>query len=400
MLIKNCRLVTSREIIFADVLIEGEKIVNIGRGSRSGEVIDAKNKFVIPGLVDVHVHMRDFEQSYKEDFFSGSSAALAGGITTFVDMPNSSPPATDSKTFQRRLEVASKKSLVDFGINFGITSGNLEESKKVAPVACKVYMDGTLGEINEEVLAQAIKERNRVAVHAEYASMDGKPKAEEEAVKKVCSLAANFKKPVHICHISCRSSLNYLNEYTTCEVTPHHLLLTERELKEQGDIARVNPPLRTQADNRALWAALKSERINAVASDHAPHEVSEKEEDALPGFPNLDVMLRLFLTLVNERKITIQELVRWMCENPAKIFGIKNKGEIKVGSDADLVILNMEEKSKIDVDEFYSKAKYSPFEGQTTVGSAGRVILRGRPAFEEGDILVKRGYGRLISLYP
>ncbi|MDI6655713.1 MAG: dihydroorotase family protein, partial [Candidatus Hydrothermarchaeota archaeon] len=130
MLIKNCRLVTSREIIFADVLIEGEKIAKIGRGSRSGEAIDAKNKFVIPGLVDVHAHMRDFEQSYKEDFFSGSSAALAGGITTFVDMPNSSPPATDSKTFQRRLEVASKKSLVDFGLNFGIAAGNLEESKK------------------------------------------------------------------------------------------------------------------------------------------------------------------------------------------------------------------------------------------------------------------------------
>lgn len=389
MLVKNCRLVTPREIIFADVLIEGEKIAAIGKGLKSGEVIDAKNNFVIPSLVDIHAHMRDFEQSYKEDFFSGSSAALAGGVTTFVDMPNSLPPVTDSKTFQRRLDVASKKSLVDFGLNFGITAGNLEESKKVAPAACKIYMNGTLGEINEKTLAQAIKEC-KVAVHA---STDGEPKAEEEAVRKVCSLAANFKKRVHICHISCRNSLDYLNEYTTCEVTPHHLLLT-------GDIARVNPPLRTRADTRVLWAALKSGRINAVASDHAPHEASEKEEDALAGIPNLDVMLRLFLTLVNERKITIQELARWMSENPAKIFGIKNKGEIKVGSDADLVILNMDEKGKIDVDEFYSKAKYSPFEGWTTAGNIDRVILRGKVAFEEGEILVKRGYGKLISLYP
>ncbi len=399
MLIKNCRLVTSKEIIAADVLIEGEKIARIGKGLKSDYTIDAKNKLVIPGLVDIHTHMRDFEQSYKEDFFSGSSAALAGGVTTFVDMPNSSPPVIDSKTFQRRLEVASKKSLVDFGLNFGITAGNLEESKKAAPVACKIYMNGALGEINEKTLAQAIKECNRVAVHAETGT-DGEPRAEEEAVRKVCSLAARFKKYVHICHISCRSSLNYLNEYTTCEVTPHHLLLTEKELKEQGDIARVNPPLRMQADTRALWAALKSGRINAVASDHAPHEASEKEEDALAGIPNLDVMLKLFLTLVNGKKITVNELVRWMCENPAKIFGIKNKGEIKVGSDADLVILSMGEKSKIDVDEFYSKAKYSPFEGRTTVGSIDRVILRGKVAFEEGDMLVKRGHGKLISLYP
>lgn len=391
MLVKNCRLVTSREIIPADVLIEGEKIAGIGRGLKSGEVIDAKNKFVIPGLVDVHVHMRDFEQSYKEDFFSGSSAALAGGVTTFVDMPNSSPPVIDSKTFQRRIEAASKKSLVDFGLNFGITAGNLEESKKVAPVACKIYMSGALGEIKEKTLAQAIKEC-RVAVHAET-NTSGEPKAEEEAVRKVCSLAARFKKHAHICHITLRNSLNHLNEYTTCEVTPHHLLLTE-------EIARVNPPLRTPADTRALWAALKSGRINIVASDHAPHQASEKEEDALAGIPNLDVMLRLFLTLVNERKITIQELVRWTCENPTKIFRIKNKGEIKVGKDADLVILNMDEKSKIDVDEFYSKAKYSPFEGQTIVGAVDRVILRGKLAFEEGDILVERGSGRLISLHP
>lgn len=155
--------------------------------------------------------------------------------------------------------------------------------------------------------------------------------------------------------------------------------------------------MRTPSDTRALWLALKTGRINIVASDHAPHEASEKENEALPGFPNLDVMLRLFLTLLNERKITIQELVRWMCENPASIFGIKNKGEIKVGSDADLIILNIEEKSKIDVDEFYSKAKYSPFEGRSTIGRIDRVILRGKLAFEEGDTLVKRGYGKLVS---
>ncbi len=385
MLIKNCKIVTPREIINANILVEEERIADIGRTlkARGEEAINARGKPVIPGVIDAHVHMRDFEQNYKEDFYSGTCAALAGGVTTILDMPNSKPPVTSASLFQRRIETAQKKALVDFGINFGITSNNLNEIEKVNPVAFKIYMDGGLGEISDAALEEAIKRCPRVAVHAEDAAIIKRnaqfvkedednflihgdirePEAEERAVAKVCELAKRHRKHVHICHISYRKSLRYLNEYTTCEATPHHLLLTETELKEQGGVAKTNPPLRSPLDLRALWDALKSGRINMIASDHAPHRAREKEGAVLStpsGMPNLDVTLRLFLTLVNKGTLTLQEFVALMCENPARIFGLGDKGAIERGKHADLLVLNMDKKGKIEADEFYSKAKYTP----------------------------------------
>ncbi|MEE8167399.1 MAG: dihydroorotase family protein [Candidatus Hydrothermarchaeales archaeon] len=414
MLLKNCKIITAKDIISANILIEDGKIVKIGRGLKDKEVINVKGKPVIPGLVDVHVHMRDFQQRYKEDFFSGSKAALAGGVTTFVDMPNTLPPITDERTFQRRLKEAGAKSVADFGINFGITSANLDEMEKVDPVAYKIYMDRTLGEIGDEVLEEAMSRCNgKMAFHAEegamipdklleefldHARVRG-PEVEEAAVRKTSELAKSMKRQVHLCHLSLGSSLEYLNEYTTCEVTPHHLFLTEACLKEMEGLAKTNPPLRSEKDVKTLLVALKEGKIDIVASDHAPHEASEKEAgpaEAPPGAPNLEVMLRLLLTLVNKRVITINRLVEVACENPAEIFGIK-KGRIEVGMDADLVVLNLKARGRIEGDEFFSKAKYTPFEGWKVTGNVEKVILRGEVAYEDGDICVKRGYGEPVT---
>jgi dihydroorotase len=417
MLLKNCKIINSEKVINADVLIEGEKIKEIGTGLKDDEIIDVKGKPVIPGIIDLHTHMRDFDQKYKEDFISGSRAALAGGVTTFIDMPNSSPPVVDAHSFTKRLEVAEKKSLVDFGINFGFTGTNLDSLEEIEPSFCKVYLDGSLGGITDDALEDAIRGCPKIAVHAEDEGIIKKnleklrgvedpliyskirePKAEETAVAKTCKLASSVKRKVHICHISLKKSLRYLNEFTTCEVTPHHLLLSEKKFKELGGIAKTNPPLRSSQDVRALWEAIGGGRIDVIVSDHAPHREDEKEDiiSAPPGIPNLDVMLRIFLTLVNKKVITLHDIVRLMCENPAKILGLQ-KGEIKVGNYADLVILNLKEKSVIEVDEFYSKAKYSPFDGWRTVGNVERVFLRGKIAFEDGDFTVKKGYGKWIG---
>jgi dihydroorotase len=401
----------------ADILIEGEKIKEVGVGLRGDEIFNLRGKLVIPGVIDLHVHMRDFSQKYKEDFTSGSKAALAGGVTTFVDMPNSSPPVIDAKTFRRRLEEAGRKSLIDFGINFGVVTDNSRFLKDIRPSFCKIYMDGTLGEIDDETLRNAIRRCPKTAVHAEDINVikeniekfKGKevsdfhlkirgPEAEEKAIKKIASLTASLNKSVHICHISLRKSLEYLNENVTCEVTPHHLLLTNKELKEKGGIAKTNPPLRSQSDTNALMGALKNRRIDIVASDHAPHLEDEKEDEvsAPPGIPNLDIMLKLFLTLVNKKVLTLSDIVRTMCENPARLLGLK-KGEIKKDNYADLVILDLEKESKIEVEEFYSKAKYSPFEGWRTKGCPEVVFIRGEIAFEDEDFIVKRGYGKWIG---
>lgn len=419
MLLKNCKIIGPDDIIHGDILIEGEKIVGIGNGFKDDDVINVRGRAVIPGIVDAHVHMRDFEDRKKEDFYSGSRAALAGGITTFIDMPNSHPPVINVKTFKRRVSEAEKKSVADFGINFGITHGNMQELGKISPTACKVYMDGTLGKVDDETLEAAAKNCAIAAFHAEDAStiernmayinkgrdflLHGQlrePRAEEIAVKKVAEMAKRLEKRLHICHISYRKSLRHLNDFTTTEVTPHHLLLTETDLRKKEGVAKTNPPLRSPLDLRMLWDALKAGKIDIIASDHAPHTESEKEGgvfEAPSGIPNLDVMSKLFLTLVNKGTLSLFDVVRLMCINPSKIFGMEDKGEIAVGKDADILILDMDRKSKIDVDEFYSKAKYSPFEGWKTVGKVETVILRGKVAYEDEQFNVRRGYGKMIG---
>lgn len=420
MFIENCKIVTPAGIIPRNIQIEDGKILKIGKSLKvSGESIDAEGRPVIPGLVDVHVHMRDFDQKNKEDLVSGSMAALRGGVTTFLEMPNTSPPVTEKKTFIKRVKLAEKKSLVDFGQYFGITSENLGEIDGVRPSGYKIYLDGGLGEIPDNILEEAILKCNHLAVHAEDSgiirknfesaqdsddfSMHGNirsPLAEENAVQKVCEIANRLGKPVHICHLSSMGSLGHLNNYTTCEVTPHHLFLTDKELKEWGGPAKTNPPLRTKLDNQELFSALKKGRINFIASDHAPHTVAEKEGSlfqAPSGMPILDFMLRLFLTQVGRGTMSLVELVRFLSYNPSQVFSIKSKGEIVPGKDADLLFLDMKKEGKIDVDEFYSKAKFSPFDGWKTVGDMDTAIVRGEVVFEDGEITGKKGFGKSVN---
>lgn len=404
MLLKNCRIVSSRGVARGDILIEGGKIADIGGRLKDDEFLDVKGRFVIPGIIDIHVHMRDFEERGKEDFYSGSRAAVAGGVTTFVDMPNTKPPVVDAGTFEQRTSLASRKSVADFGLNFGVTKENWAFEPGVEPAAYKIYMDGSLGEVNEKVIEGTLGLRDVVAVHAEepglFVGSQRPPEAEVEAVRKVSALAENLQRKVHICHVSSRESLGYMNSYTTCEVTPHHLFLTEKALKDYGGIAKTNPPLRSSRDVKALWEGLKNGWISVIASDHAPHKVRDKERDfdeAPPGMPNLDVMLRLLLTAVNQGRITLPELVMWMCENPARLLGLEAKGHLKPGMDADIVLLDMGGKGRIEVDEFFSKAKYSPFEDRKVIGGVDKVFLRGKLAYEEGEITAKRGYGKPLK---
>jgi dihydroorotase len=422
MLLKDCKIIDSRGMVRGDILMEGETIKEIKKdiAPRGEETMNLKGAVVIPGLVDCHVHMRDFEEKKKETFRTGSRAALAGGVTTFLDMPNSNPPVVDGETFARRVEAASRQSLCDFGINYGLTGESLDRMGQARPASLKVYMDGGLGPVDQDTMKRAVESGWRVAFHAEDGEMIRRnleylkgeekgdfllhgdlrePKAELWAVKTVCQLSKVMERPVHICHISYRKSLPLLGDLQTWEVTPHHLLLTETDLKNLKGFAKTNPPLRSPLDIQALWGALKAGKVPMIASDHAPHTLAEKEAgplEAPSGIPGLDTMLRLLLTLVSKRTLTLQEVVRLASENPARIFGLKAKGRIAPGMDADILVLDMKEEGKIDVDEFHSKAKYSPFEGWKTVGSVRKVFLRGRLAYDDEDFLVRPGYGRFI----
>jgi dihydroorotase len=417
MLLKNCKIVNSLNVNEGDILIEGEKIVKIGRGLKSeGNVLDVKGKIVMPGVVDAHVHVRDFKEARKEDFTSASQAALAGGITTFLEMPNTTPRIDNPKTLEKRVETGEKRSLVDFGTHVEFS----EEIGRIGGIkfpSAKIYMD-QLKEDFEKSLHKAFTTSIPLSFHCEdpriisrnlrFAKDTGdfllhgdirEKEAETRAVEIVSRLASKYKKLVHICHLTLPKSIRLLNKFTTAEVTPHHILLTEKDLRDKKGIAKTNPPLRSKLDVYGVWKALKRGRISVIASDHAPHLLKDKKKDVLSspsGIPNLEVMLRLMLDLVNRGAIKLPDLVRMMCENPSKIFRVENKGFIRPGADADLLTLDMEAESTIDPSEFYSKAKYSPFAGRKTIGNVEKVISRGKISYSKGEFIVDPGYGKYL----
>ncbi len=425
MLLKNAKLALSSGITTGEILIQEGKIAAVGKAlrARGEEKLNLKGKLVIPGVVDIHVHLRDFAEKRKEDITSGSKAALAGGVTTFFEMPNTKPPVTSAATYHRRLMLAKRRSLVDFGIYFGVTGGNLQELRKLSPHACKLYLDGTLGSVDYSAVEEALKAASFVAVHAEDSEVIKRslakvksadedftrycevrpPEAESVAVARIARIAARLKKRVHICHLSTAEALRHLNEYTTCEVTPHHLLLTRKALAEHGSYAKTNPPLRSSKDVAALWQALKEGRVTCIASDHAPHALADKDGDflsAAAGIPNLEIMLPLLLTMVNRGRLTITQLIKLCCEAPAELLGIESKGSIAAGKDADLVVVDMRREGVVSAEEFHSKAKYSPFEGWRLRGGVEIVLLRGEIAYQDEDFLVKPGYGKPVLPLP
>ncbi len=383
-----------------DILIEGERIKKVGKIIRGDESINIRKKIVIPAFIDVHVHLRDFKERHKETIETGTKAAISSGITTLIEMPNTEPSIDNMENLKKRISIINKKSYVDVGIFFKFTDKIEKDVEDV--FGYKFYMDKPF---SDETFIKSFELGKIVCYHAEdYKIIEENKKkfrehhkirnckAEVIAIQKVAKNALIKRKKVHICHISCSDSLKYLNEYTTCEVTPHHLLLNKEHYEEYGGIAKVNPPLKSKKDNIYLLEALKKGKIDIIASDHAPHSISEKEsEDSPSGIPNLDVMAKIFLTLVKRNVISLYDLWRLYSRNPAEIFGIKEKGYLREGYYADMVVVDFDAKGKIDPDEFFSKAKYSPFEGFKYHGDVEIVFLRGKIVYYDGDIVEKRG---------
>lgn len=403
MLIKNCKIFSPTDYIHGDILVHGEKIARVARSlkARGEDVVNVRGRQVIPGLVDPHVHLRDFREKHKEDVVSGTRAALAGGVTSLLEMPNTQPSITSSSQLQRRERLLKRKACCDFATRLGIAGGWGGEGSALA----KIYLDGTLGEVSDGLLERAVKKLSSLAVHAESGEviMRGRerfrehakvraPEAEISAVKKVAMTAEKYKKKVHLCHLSTAKALDFLNEHTSSEVTPHHLFLNTKHARALGGLATTNPPLRSVKDNSALWKALRDGRVDMLASDHAPHRLEEKEgEQPPPGVPNLEVSLKLLLTMVKRGTISLSQVVRWCSCNPARAFGLEQKGSIEPGKHADLVVVDMKKEGKIEPEHFYSKAKYSPFDGWRYMGDVSMVFLRGKKAFEDGEVAHTRG---------
>ncbi|MFH1850650.1 MAG: amidohydrolase family protein [archaeon] len=376
MLVKNGRVLIRGKLVDCNLLLEDGRIRQITKAMPSSdEAINARGMVVMPGVIDPHVHFREPGFTWKEDFRSGSGAAAAGGVTTYLDMPNNDPPTTTARLLDEKRELA-KKSVVNYGFHFGATGDNAGEIRRAKNIASvKVFMDISTGSmrIDSQSALKRVFAEKMVSVHAEG-----------DNVKKAIGLARH---KLYLCHLSSRQEISFdkrSNVY--CEATPHHLFLTPRN----DPFCLMKPALKDTQDREALWGAVKGGFIDTIGSDHAPHTIEEKQSHDPPyGVPGVETSLPLMLDAVNRRRLPLSRLVEMMCENPARIFGM-NKGRVAKGFDADLTIVDLKMEKKIRNDELRTKCGWSPFDGVQLKGWPAYTIVMGRVAFD-GDIVNNTG---------
>ncbi len=387
-------------------------IVAIKKVLESVDVEDHGDALILPGCVDMHVHLRDPGLTEKEDFPSGTRSAALGGVTTVVDMPNTRPPVTTAESLRKKWARVRGRAAVDYGL-FAAPRSEASVAQLSEATAYKVYMaestgglqidEGTLG----EVLRSAGEAHTLVVAHAEDATRfqkeppttlaghsQARPKESEvSAIETLGKLRVDG--PLHVAHVTCVEALDAIPQGVTTEVTPHHLFLDcARPLKAFG---KVNPPLRSPEDRKALWAAFAAGRIDVVGTDHAPHTQGEKEEpfdEAPSGLPGVATALPLLLRQVRSGELSLDRLVHSMAARPAEILGIP-KGRIEVGADADLVVVDARVVMKITARRVRYKCGWTPFEGMEGVFPR-TVYLRGERIVEDGEPIAERA-GRPVA---
>jgi len=420
-LIRNGEIATLQGLRRADVLIRGERIAAVEAGLTAPPgtlLIDVGGYVVLPGLIDAHVHLREPGDEHKEDFTGGTRAALAGGVTTVLGMPDTKPPLTDATLLAHALTLAAGKAVCDHGLFLGATHDNLAAAFRVKDaVGLKLYMGSSAGSLivgdfaGQYAHFKAYPANRVVALHAEdegavqfFAKLGQRrpPLCAELAVQRAIAMAGDLKRRIHICHLSTAREMELVKEArkrgvkVTCEVTPHHLFLSSDVESRLGALGQMNPPLRSEEDTEALWQNLAS--IDVIASDHAPHTLDEKRSASPPsGVPGLETMLPLLLTAVHQKQMSHADLVRLTAAGPAKLFGLVDKGRIEEGAHADLVIVDPKVQWKIEGAKLHTRCGWTPFEGWQMRGKIVQVYLRGQLAFEGDQITVEPGYGQRVK---
>lgn len=350
------------------------------------------NTITLPGLIDPHVHLREPGQTEKEDFFTGTQAAIAGGFTTIIDMPNNPEPITTTEKLDAKILLAKEKTVSDIGFHFGTLGDNLDEFTKVTGnvKGLKIYLNHTTGDF-------LIDQNKLLAIFQAWPAENGPIllHAEEEKIKEVIQVIKETGKRAHICHISSAAELSYVMEAKeqgipiTCGVTPHHLFLSHDDEKYLGSHGMMKPVLKHKTDVEFLWKHLAA--IDIVESDHAPHTMHEKEgETPHFGVPGLETTLPLLLTAVSQNRLTIVDVIRLCFEGSSQIFNITT-------DDQTLVFVDPYETYEIKNENLFTKCKWSPFNGWKVKGKVMEVKLRGETVFSNGDITALPGSGSIIS---
>ena len=435
-LIKNAKIVNENSIIEGDIYIENEMIVEVADSisAKSPDVVifDAEGKHVLPGVIDDQVHFREPGLTHKATIETESRAAIAGGITSFIEMPNTNPQTTTIEELDNKFNIAKESSYANYSFMFGGTNDNLEEILKVDPkkvAALKLFLGSSTGNMlvdNPEVLEKIFSSTDLViAVHCEDEGMirENLAKHKEEfgddipieyhpiirseqacylSSSKAIELAKKTGARLHVFHLSTgietelfTNKIPLEEKKITAEVCIHHLWFTDADYKEKGTFIKWNPAVKTQKDKDQLWAALLDDRIDVIATDHAPHTLEEKQNvytKAPSGGPLVQHALVGMLEMHHQGRISIEKIVEKMCHNPARLFQVEKRGYIKPGYFADLVIVDLNNPWTVNKDNIYYKCGWSPFEGTTFKSRITHTFVNGYLAYKNFKIYdIKKG---------
>lgn len=421
LLIRHARVILPNgEFMIGDVLTQGGKIVEVASeisNATPTQEIDAQGLTLLPGVIDPQVHFREPGLEHKEDLFTASCACARGGVTSFLEMPNTRPLTTSQSALDDKLERAANKCLVNYGFFIGATGDNLTELVSAQPTpGIKIFMGSMHGQLlvdQETVLEEIFAHGSRlIAVHAEDQARINQRRQEFagihdpaihsqiqdnqaalNATQLALKLSKKYQRRLHILHMSTAEEAELLREdkpsWVTAEVTPQHLLLNTSAYQTIGTLAQMNPPLRSPHDNEVLWQALRDGVIDFIATDHAPHTLEEKGQtypNTPSGMPGVETSLPLMLTSAMAGKCTVSQVVNWMSKAVATAYGIPNKGEITPGYDADLVLVDLNTYKPVKREEVLSKCGWSSFEGWNLTGWPVTTIVGGEIVYDQGKL--------------
>ncbi len=438
-LIKNAHIVNEGTILKGDILIEGDYIkeINDSISAKSADVIvfDAEGKYVLPGVIDDQVHFREPGLTQKATIETESKAAIAGGITSFIEMPNTNPQTTTIEELEKKFEIASKTSSANYSFMFGGTNDNLDEILKVDPkqvAALKLFLGSSTGNMlvdNPEVLENIFsKTKLLIAVHCEDEATiktnldiykdkfgDDIPIKYHPEIRsaeacylsssKAIELAKKTGARLHVFHLSTgietdlfSNKLPLKDKNITAEVCIHHLWFTDKDYDKKGTLIKWNPAVKSEEDREALWEALLDDRIDVIATDHAPHTIDEKKNvytKAPSGGPLVQHALPAMLEMYHKGKISIEKVVEKMCHNPAILFQIENRGFIKEGYFADLVVVDLNNPWTVKKENILYKCGWSPFEGTTFKSRITQTFVNGTLVYNNSKIIDIKAAKRL-----
>jgi dihydroorotase len=415
-LICNASVVFPSGTSSVSVLIDGTQIADIDPAIQvsADEVIDATGLHLLPGVVDDQVHFREPGLTHKEDLHHASRACAKGGVTTYLEMPNTIPHAIDQLQLDAKLSRAAEVSLVNYGFYIGATPDNLVALKQATRTpGIKIFIGSSTGSLlvdcQEDLEAIFAETTLPITAHCEdestiqenwqqYAkttdvadhSRIRDHRAALVATKRAIDLAVRHQHRFHVLHVSTGQETGLLRDHhdlVTAEACPHHLFFHVGDYERLGTLIQMNPSIKTAEDNEQLWTALQAGDIQVIATDHAPHTWEEKQQPypkSPSGLPAVENSLALMLNQVNEGRCTLEQVVHWMCDAPARVWDIVNKGRIEVGYDADLVLVDLEKTAEIRNEEQQSKCGWSPWHGESLTGWPVRTWVRGHLAYCEG----------------